>query len=371
MSAEGSALPTRPTDASALAERHGVSVEAAELLLTSDVIDLHLDTFIPPRLPLSRYDLFARHRRGPLGGRFFGHLDLPRVIDSGLTGGMWSITTNPFRRRARRWVVFQKNLARFTATLEATGGKLRFVRDAAEYRAARADGAHGVFLSIQGGNALEDAPEGLASVPGDGAIVRVTLVHLTNSAYGITSSPFRLWKGKRGLTDEGRAFIRMLNAHRTFVDLAHINRAGFWDAVEVADPDQPLLATHTGVNGVRRSWRNLDDDQIKAIADSGGVVGVIFAQQFLKRRGGPRDAGMIVDHLAHVIDVAGEDFAAIGSDYDGAIIPPPDLRSGDAFVRLVQAMLDRGFSPERVRKILGANYLRALERLRPAGTLSA
>lgn len=358
------ALPDRPTNPDALAERCGVSREAAQLLLGSDVIDLHLDTFIPPRLPLVRYDLFKHHRRVPLRGRFFGHLDLPRAIASGLTGGMWSITTNPFRRRARRWVVFQKNLARFREMVDATAGRLRFVRSVAEYHAAQAAGAHAVFLSIQGGNALEAAPDGIAALGPDQPVLRVTLVHLTNAVFGVTSSPLRMWR-RRGLSDRGHDFVRMLNEHRVFVDLAHINPAGFWDAVEAHDRTQPLLATHTGVNGVRRIWRNLDDDQIKAIADTGGTVGIIFAQNFLRPRGGARDASLVVDHMAHVISVAGEDFVSIGSDYDGAIVPPAELRGGDGYVRVVQHMLDRGWSDLRIRKILGGNFLRSLALLRP------
>ena len=355
-------------DAAELAKLHGVSLAAAELLLASDVIDLHIDTFIPPRLPLVRYDVTKRHERGFLGGRFFGHLDIPRVLESGLTGAMWSITTNPFRRASRRWVVFQKNFERFQAMVRAQEGKLELARNVAEYRAARARGAHVVLLAIQGGNAFERSPAGLDSIVweagGPSPITRVTLVHLTNAAYGITSSPFRLWKGKRGLTEVGRDFVRHLNERRVFVDLAHINAQGFWDAVEVHDKSQPLVATHTGVSGVKPHWRNLDDQQVKAVADTGGVIGIIYSRAFLKVSGGPDDAGMIVDHMAHVANIAGEDAVAIGSDYDGAIVPPKDLRSGNSYVRLVQKMLDRGFSEPRIQKILGGNFLRSFERLR-------
>ena len=360
----------RALDPASLARVHGVSVAAAELLSASDLIDLHIDTFIPPRLPLVRYDITRRHDKVLLGGRFFGHLDIPRMLEGGLGGAMWSITTNPFRRASRRWELFQRNLERFRELIASQPGRLELVRTAGEFRAARARGAHAVMPAIQGGNALEKAPAGLDSIPYLAAapcpIVRVTLVHLTNAAYGITSSPFRLWKGKRGLTDVGREFVRHLNQRRVFVDLAHINAQGFWDAHEVHDKSQPLIATHTGVAGVKPHWRNLDDRQIKAVADTGGVVGIIFSRAFLKVRGGPTDAGMIVDHMAHVANVAGEDAVAIGSDYDGAIVPPPDLRSGSSYVRLVQKMLDRGFSEVRVQKILGLNFLRSFERLRPA-----
>jgi len=356
------------------ARAQGVSLEAVQLLRGADVIDLHIDTFIPPRLPLVRYDVTRRHDKVFLGGRFFGHLDLPRVIEGGLTGAMWSLTTNPFRRARRRWELFQRNLARVEATIADTAGAFRFARSAAEYHAARAAGAHAVMLAIQGGNAVQAAPAGIASValseragmpPGPHPITRVTLVHLTNSAYGITSSPFRMWKGKRGLTSVGRDFIAALDQQRIFVDLAHVNRQGFWDAVDAHDKALPLIATHTGVSGVKPHWRNLDDAQVKAIADSGGVVGIIFSQAFLKVRGGPRDAGMVLDHMEHVIRVAGEDAVALGTDYDGAIVPPPDLRSGVSYVRLVHKMLDRGWSEARVRKVLGANFLASFARLRP------
>jgi membrane dipeptidase len=75
---------------------------------------------------------------------------------------------------------------------------------------------------------------------------------------------------------------------------------------------------------------------------------------------------MVVEHLAHLIDVGGEDVAAIGSDYDGLITPPPDLRDGSvAYYRLVHAMLEAGFRKDRIRKILGLSFLRAFEALRP------
>jgi membrane dipeptidase len=182
----------------------------------------------------------------------------------------------------------------------------------------------------------------------------------------VTSSPFKAAGLRRGgLTAAGKDHVRALDAERILVDLAHINPAGFWDAVEVHDRSLPLIATHTGVNGVRPYWRNLDDRQIKAIADSGGTIGIIFAQIFLKRRRGPKDAGMILDHMQHVIDVAGEDFVSIGSDYDGMIVPPPDLRCGSHYPRLVQKMLDRRWSDTRIRKVLGGNFLRVFEAVRP------
>lgn len=355
-------VPAAAVDRDALAARLGVSRDAVDLAHDADLIDLHIDLFIPPRL--WGYDLMARHDRA-LGGRyFFGHQDLPRMVEGGVSGAMWSITTNPFRPPLDRWHTLQANLARLVETVEGSEGRLAFARDAAEYRAVRAAGAHAVLLSIQGGNALEAAPGGLGALP-PRLLTRVTLVHLTSSVYGSTSTPQSRLDRSRRLSPAGRALVEELDAARVFVDLAHIHPEAFWDAVDAHDPTLPLIDTHTGVDGVRAHWRNLDDAQLHAIADSGGVVGVIFAEQFLRRPGGPRDVGMVLEHMEHAIAIIGEDHVAVGTDYDGAIIPPRDLATADTFPRLVQAMLSRGWSEARVRKVLGGNFLRAWAQLRP------
>jgi membrane dipeptidase len=332
------------------------------LVRACEVVDLHVDTFVPARL--WGYDPLARHRGGPFGRFLFGHLDVPRLLDGGLAGAMWSITTNPFRSAAARWRTFQKNLGALRAFIERSQGRVREARSLAAYRAARAAGAHACLLAIQGLNALEGAPAGVLSLPDEG-VVRATLVHLTNAVYGATSSPLGALRRAKGLTARGREAVAQLNARRIFVDLAHAHERTFWDVVAVHDQTQPLLVTHTGVAGVRPHWRNLSDAQLKAVADTGGTIGIIFAEQFLRRAGGPRDAGMVVEHIAHVMRVAGEDFVSLGSDFDGAITPPPDLASADRYPVLVQRLLDRGIVERQIEKILGGNFLRAFGVLRP------
>jgi membrane dipeptidase len=349
-------------DAHAMATRAGVSEEAVGLLEDTDVIDLHLETYIPPRL--FGYDLFKRHRLGPFAGRFFGHLDFPRVLDSRLTGAMWSIATNVARTRRGKLDAIRTNVDSLGQLVSRTNDQFRIVRTHSEYEQARQQGAHGVLLAVQGGNAFEEAADGVDCIPGR-LITRVTLVHLSNSVYGATSSPLGL-RLDAGLTPRGRDLIAQLNSSRTFVDLAHISRQGFWEAVDAHDSTQPLLVTHTGVDGVRPSWRNIDDEQIRAVADTGGVIGIIFHSGFLRRPGGPRDGHMVIEHLEHVIRIGGERAVAVGSDYDGLILPPRDLRDGAlAYVRLVQYMLDLGWPDTRIRAVLGQNFLAAFRGLRP------
>lgn len=336
----------------------GVSEYARALVRDSDVVDLHVDTFIWSRL--FGYDLQKRHGAGPFAGCLLSQVDLPRALDGGLNGAMWSITTNPWRSASGRARTLSANVAELRRALEQSQ-VARVVSSAREYRAARAAGQHAALLAVQGGNACDADDTVLES----GALTRVTLVHMTSSDVGATSSPFRLGPDT-GLGRMGARLVERLNATRTFVDLAHISRRGFFEAIALHDQSQPLVVTHTGVSGAHVSWRNLDDDQIKCIADTGGVVGVVLHGEYLSGRffGGPMAA--VAAHVAHIVRVAGEDVAALGSDWDGFIIPPRGLRSCDRLPALVQVLLDAGLSERCVRKVLGENFLRAFARLRPS-----
>ncbi len=344
-------------DPGAWAADLGISREAVDLYLASDVIDLHVDSFIWKRV--FGYDLTKRHGQGLLAAAFYSQVDFPRAREAQLSGAMWSITTNPLRREGRRPEVFLANLRRLRQELDRCSDDFAIVRNLNEYRAARRAGKHAVWIVIQGGNAL-DAPGALDRIPDD-LVVRVTLVHLSTSSLGATSAPFG---GSSGLTQRGRDYVRALNSKRIFVDLAHIHRKGFFDAVEVHDKSQPLIVTHTGVCGVHRHWRNLEDDQIRAVADTGGTIGIMYQSTFL---GDPLWGGRaesVVRHMEHVVSVAGDDFASLGSDWDGAIVPPRDMRTCVELPKLVQIMLDRKWPTGRVQKVLGGNFLRALGLLR-------
>ncbi len=341
----------------------GISREAVEVYRAADVIDLHVDSFIWTRI--FGYDLARRHGPGPFPGWFARQVDVPRVLDAGVTGATWVITTNPFRTAEGRAHAFARNLERLRAELSRCPD-VAVVRNAAEYRAARREGRHGAFIGVQGGNALDRNPDASAlDLIADDLVLRVTLVHLTSSSLGVTSSPLStLGGGDGGLTDRGRDYVRALNARRVFVDLAHIHRKGFFDALAVHDRSQPVLVTHTGVSAVTPHWRNLDDEQLRAVADLGGTVGIMYEASFVgeSRLAGTLDA--VVRHVAHVVDAVGEDHVSLGSDWDGMIVTPRDMPTCSELPRIAQKMLDRGWSAGRIHKVLGGNFLRVVEALR-------
>ncbi|MEZ4445470.1 MAG: membrane dipeptidase [Polyangiaceae bacterium] len=344
---------------SAWARALGISEEAVALYLDSDVLDLHVDSFIWHRI--FGYDLKRRHGHGLFGARFYSQVDFPRILEAQLSGAIWVITTNPAPSATRRRRAFVKNQRRLKALFAEVDDQFALVRNVAEYRAARDAGKHAAFVGIQGGNALDESLDALDLIEDD-LIVRITLVHLSSSRLGITSAPIK--GADTGLSDFGRDYLKRLDEKKILVDLAHISKKGFWDAVATHDRSLPLIVTHTGVSGVHEHWRNLDDDQLRAIADSGGTVGVMYQSSFLGDAYWGGTAASIVDHLDHIIATVGDDHASLGSDWDGAIVPPRDMPTCLELPRLVQIMLDRGWKEETVRKVLGGNFLRVVASIR-------
>ena len=369
MSARGAACHAGIVSSASTSQHHidpvelsralAISREAAELYLASDVIDLHIDSFIWTRI--FGYDLTRRHGHGLFGARFYSQVDLPRIREARIGGALWSITTNPLRSAGGRARAFAHNVQRLEQALATVPDDVMLVRDLAGYRAARVAGRHAAFVAIQGGNALDQ--DGALDVLADGKVIAVTVMHLSSSSLGRTSSP--MGSGARGLTARGRAYVEQLNAMRVFVDLAHVSREGFFDALAVHDRTQPVIVTHTGVRAVHDVWRNLDDEQLRAVADLGGVTGVIFHGGYLNGSYvGGGSANAIVDHIEHIVKTVGDEFVSLGSDWDGLIATPRDMPTCLELPRLVQRMLERGLSPESIQRVLGGNFLRALQQLR-------
>ncbi len=350
----------RPT---ALLRRLGVSREALDLCASCDVLDLHVESYVWTRV--LRYDIAKRHGRGLLGACFLSQADLPRVAQAGLSGIVKSLATNPLRPRRTRTATLLRNLAELSTAVARAGEGFAIVADHAGYLRARAAGRVAILLGIQGGNALDSREGDLDRVPGN-VVHRITLVHLLNSTIGSTSSPLK--RSDPGLSPFGRDYVRRMNAKRILVDLAHASPRTFADALEVHDPSLPAIVSHTGVSGVHPHWRNVNDAQIRAIARTGGVVGILYHAPFLGESFLRGTAAAVAAHVAHAIRVGGDDHVALGSDWDGLIVTPRDMPTVLEWPLLVQRLLERPVPPESIRKVLGANYLRVLHAVRPGVT---
>ena len=326
------------------------------------VIDLHADT--PKLMDKLGYDLAARHDRPmPKRMNMLGHVDIPRLREGGVAAQFFAFWTWPtFVPGAPRSNVqsLANQLDALDDAIAKHPDKLVWTRTGTEIRAAKAAGKIAVLGGIEGGHALDGRVEAVEMFARRG-VRYLGPLHLWPNALGGTS---RKPKRDDGLTDLGRDVIRECERCGVIVDLAHINRRGFFEALQIMT--EPPMVTHTGVAGVHKSWRNLDDEQIRAIADRGGAIGIIFARQFL----GGATVEAVVDHILHIIDVAGEDVPALGSDFDGFVVPPTGLEDIAALPNLTVALANRGVAPRVLEKILGGNVLRVLDAVPAWGRLS-
>jgi membrane dipeptidase len=334
--------------------------EARALHAGCCVLDLHADT--AKLMDKLGYDLAARHERPmPTIANLFGHVDLPRMRDGGIAGQFFSFWTSPYPERGCAQSVTDQ-LDAIDLAMAKHPTELAWTRTGAEVRAAKAAGQIAALGGIEGGQALEGQLDPIAAFAQRG-VRYLGLLHFSANAIG------RPAKGRGadpsvGLTGFGRDVVRECERTGIIVDLAHINRRGFFEALALAR--QPPMVSHTGVLGVHQHWRNIDDEQLRAIADKGGCVGVIFARRFL----GSASIEAVVDHLLHIIDIAGDDLPALGSDFDGFVVPPQGLEDIAALPNLTVALSRRGVAPRVLEKILGANVLRVLDAVPAWGTLA-
>lgn len=330
-------------------------VEARAFHEQVPVIDLHADT--PKLMHRMGYDVAMRHDRVmPKSINYLGHVDIPRMRDGGVAAQIFGLWTLPYPQRGCKESVLSQ-LAALERAIAANPDDMQWALDDASIRTAQRSGRIACLAGIEGGHALEDDLDNIAAFAARG-VRYVGLLHF--SANGLGSPAYG--KGadaQQGLTGLGRDCIRELNRCGVIVDLAHINRRGFFEALELTDA--PVMVSHTGVLGVHEHWRNIDDEQLRAAADNGACVGVIFAKRFL----GGRGIETVVDHILHILDVAGEDVPALGSDFDGFVVPPRGLEDISCMPNLTAALAARGVGERVLKKILGENALRVLRSVPP------
>ena len=161
-----------------------------------------------------------------------------------------------------------------------------------------------------------------------------------------------------GLTPAGRELVRACNNLKIMVDLSHLNERGFWDVAALSDA--PLVATHACAHAICPSTRNLTDRQLDAVRASNGVVGFNLCVNDVRpdaRLDADTPLDTVVRHLTYLVDRLGEDCVALGSDFDGAVMPAP-IKDASGLRHLVTALRAEGFDDVGVRKLCMENWLR-------------
>jgi membrane dipeptidase len=163
-----------------------------------------------------------------------------------------------------------------------------------------------------------------------------------------------------GLTPLGVQVVERMLELGILIDITHCTPAARKNVFDIVRTNAPLLASHVGSYEVNPNPYNLEDYEVRRIAETGGVVGVIFMNYWLAPHARRRGIDFISQTIRHFVSVAGEDHVAIGSDFDGFTDPPDDLEDASKLPFLTQRLLSDGFTPDQIAKILGGNALRII-----------
>jgi membrane dipeptidase len=168
-------------------------------------------------------------------------------------------------------------------------------------------------------------------------------------------------KNSLGLTDFGKEVLKAENELGIVTDLSHINDRAYYDVMELSA--KPPIMSHTGVYSLCQQARCMTDDQIKAMARKGGVMGICFAPQFIDNDEKKATVDRVVEHILYVADLVGIDTVGIGTDYDGLGSTIPVVPEVSQLVNLTRSMMEHGLTDDEIKKIWGGNMLRVLKQV--------
>jgi membrane dipeptidase len=329
-----------------------------------------------------------------------GQFDLVRAAEGGL--GTWVVVCwpDPAHHLAHAFARTNTMLDAAHALAARHPARFRLVGNGAELDAAHADGACAGIAGLEGGHGIEASLAKLEQLFERGLRV-LTLVWNNHLSWIRSCQPGAGAGVPEGLSSFGREVVQRMNALGIVVDLSHAGERAFFDALETST--QPVLASHSGCKALHDHPRNLSDAQLRALAQHGGVVGIVFhpgfldagaraeearvrtlpaytalqgapmakflAQQRLMRsHAAPLPAARLVEHLEHAVELAGIDHVGLGSDYDGIERTPEGLEDARGYAVLAELLAQRGFSDADLLKLLGGNMERVFRAATGPGT---
>ena len=341
-------------------EDYEISTEAKMLHDQLSIVDLHADNLLWDRNPGTELT--------------HGHVDIPRLKQGNYTLQVFDAViqtpknlnyhantgeTDNIRTlaMANRWpitawydltarAIHQSNILHEAAKFDAGLMIIKSTSDLDYFMKLRKSNSYliGGLLSIEGLHALENDLKNLDILYDKGYRI-MGLVHFFDNEVGGSSAG----QNKGGLTDLGKNVIRRMNSKNIIIDLAHASDRLITDVLTLTS--QAVIVSHTGVKAIHASPRNLSDEQIIAIANNGGLIGIGFWAEAVGNTH-PQD---IARSIKYVIELVGVDHVALGSDFDGAVTTSFD---SSQIIYITEALLREGLSREQIHQVMGGNALR-------------
>lgn len=234
----------------------------------------------------------------------------------------------------------------FKAELEKTKHPITFGGSYTDIIYNRTRRISTALLSIEGGEAIESDLDNIYRLRERG-VSMLTLTWNRKNNIGCGA----LTNSDEGLTEFGKSAVRELNKAGVFVDVSHLNDAGFYDVCKISD--RPIVASHSNSRAVCDFPRNLTDDQIRQIASMDGIIGFNLCADFIRAGGRPKHED-IIRQIEHILNVGGEHILGLGCDYDGITNPPKDLEDVGCSVFFFH-LIARYLGEDTAQKIFYAN----------------
>ncbi len=312
------------------------------------VVDLHNDIVEQMAMKPS-YRLADEHS--------YLHTDLPRLKTGGVDLQVFALWVNPATYPN---TAYQKALDYFDLLQREFNASPHLVETALTIEEAeRIWQARKIsaVLAVEGGHVIEEDLGKLIELYRRGMRM-MTITWNNSTSWAVSAKDAR--SETVGLSEFGRRVIRTLDSLGVIIDISHTGKKTVDDIL--AASRRPLIASHSGVAAVRPHYRNLDEAQIRAIAQRGGVIGVIFYPPYLAATSAV-SIEAVVRHIDAIVQLVGVDYVALGSDFDGIERTVVGLNDVSCFPALTRALFEHGYSRREVEKIVGGNFLRVFKQV--------
>ena len=328
-----------------MAETNTHLIKAKQIHQKAIVFDGHCDTILD----------IINHKRTLEKRASTGHLDIPRMKEGGIDVQFFAVFIEDIYKPDRSLKRTLQLIDCLYREIEKNQDNISLVTNYDQIEEANRVGKIAAILSIEGGEALEDDLGVLRVLYKLGVrLLTLTWNQRNQIADGIGES-----RTGSGLTEFGLKVIDEMNRLGMLIDVSHLSETGFWDVIKRSKA--PIVASHSNCYALCSHLRNLKDEQIKALSDKGGVIGITFVPNFLTQEKRKTTVKDVVAHIDYLVEKAGIDCVGLGSDFDGTGALPLGLEGVEKIPYITEELLNRGYKEKDIKKILGENFLKVFK----------
>lgn len=318
------------------------------------VVDLHTDSLVYARI--LGLNLSKRHR-APRGiSNWKLHTDVPKLKEGGVDAVFFGIVTHPWPRKAYSRALRSIDYARYV--FEKNKEELLPATMPADIQTARGAGKVAALLGVEGMHMLGGSLDRIEKFYGLG-VRYITMAHFISNRFAVSSADSTKEHAELGAL--GFEAVEVMNELGMMIDVSHTHTDLIAEVCRLSS--QPVIVSHGAASALRPTFRNLNDEDIKNIAGTGGVIGLTYCAEWLAPRRSRPHLSVVVDHADHIKGLVGIDHIALGSDWDGLITTPDGMRDATDLPALTQLFFDRGYDADEVEKILGINFMRVFRQV--------